>query len=175
VSGAVASPGVVVEAGYGVRLDDLVEAAGGPAAPLRAVLLGGYHGGWVPARPELRVSRAALAPLGASPGAGIVVALAAESCGLAETARIAGYLAGEVAGPCVNGLPRLATTLGDLAQRRARPGLPAEVDRLAALVAGRGACKHPDGTVRMIRSAMRVFEQDVAAHLAGHCVAGVRA
>jgi NADH:ubiquinone oxidoreductase subunit F (NADH-binding) len=177
VSGAVGAPGVL-EAGYGVPLGDLVGAAGGPTAPLQAVLLGGYHGGWVPARPELPVSRAALTPFGASPGAGIVVALPTHACGLAETARIASYLAGEVAGqcgPCINGLPRLAGTLADLARRRARPGLPAEVERLAALVTGRGACRHPDGTVRLIRSAMRAFEADVAAHLAGHCLTeGVR-
>jgi NADH:ubiquinone oxidoreductase subunit F (NADH-binding) len=173
VGGAVGAPGVV-EAGYGVRLGDLVDAAGGATAPLQAVLLGGYHGGWVPARPELPVSRAALAPFAASPGAGVVLALPASVCGLAETARIAGYLAGEVAGqcgPCVNGLPRLATTLDDLARHRARPGLPAEVRRLAALVTGRGACRHPDGTARMITSAMRAFETDVAAHLAGRCLA----
>jgi NADH:ubiquinone oxidoreductase subunit F (NADH-binding) len=121
------------------------------------------------------VSRAAPAPYGASPGAGVVLALPAAVCGLAETARITGYLAGEVAGqcgPCVNGLPRLASTLDDLARHRARPGLPAEVDGLAALVTGRGACRHPDGTARMITSAMRAFEADVAAHLAGHCLAG---
>jgi len=173
VGGAVAAPGVI-EAGYGVRLGDLVDAAGGPTSPLQAVLLGGYHGGWVPARPELEVSRAALAPFGASPGAGIVLALPAHACGLAETARIAGYLAGEVAGqcgPCVNGLPRLAGTLGDLAHHRARAGLPAEVRRLAALVTGRGACRHPDGTARMIISAMSAFDADVAAHLAGRCLA----
>lgn len=173
VSGAVVAPGVV-EAGYGVRLGTLVDAAGGPSAPLQAVLVGGYHGGWVPALPELGISRAGLAAYGGSPGAGIVVALPTAACGLVETARIADYLAGEVAGqcgPCVNGLPRLATTLGDLARRAARPGLPAEVERLAALVSGRGACQHPDGTVRMIRSALRVFEADVRAHLAGHCLA----
>ncbi|WP_067503893.1 NADH-ubiquinone oxidoreductase-F iron-sulfur binding region domain-containing protein [Actinoplanes sp. TFC3] len=173
VSGAVQAPGVV-EAAYGVRLSDLVDAAGGPATRLQALLLGGYHGGWVPALPDLPFSRAGLAPFGATPGAGVVVALAADGCGLMETARIAGYLAGEVAGqcgPCINGLPRLAATLGDLARRRVRPGLTAEVERLSALVSGRGACRHPDGTVRMVRSAMRVFEADVAAHLAGWCVA----
>ncbi|AGZ44954.1 NADH-ubiquinone oxidoreductase-F iron-sulfur binding region domain-containing protein [Actinoplanes friuliensis] len=173
VSGAVGAPGVL-EAGYGVRLGDLIEAAGGPSARLQAVLLGGYHGGWVPAWPDVELSRAGLEQFGASPGAGVVVALPADVCGLAETARIAGYLAGEVAGqcgPCVNGLPRLATTLGDLAHHRTRPGLPAEVERLSALVAGRGACRHPDGTVRMVRSALRAFETDVAAHLAGGCVA----
>lgn len=87
---------------------------------MRAVLLGGCH---VPAGPDLEVSRAALVPFGASPGAGIVVALPTGSCGLAETVRLAGYRAGQVAGqcgPCVNGLPRLANTLGDLAH--APPG-----------------------------------------------------
>ena len=171
VSGAVGAPGLV-EAGYGVRLGDLIDAAGGPVGALQAVLLGGYHGGWVPARPEIEISRAALAPYGASPGAGIVVALPMGMCGLVETARIAGYLAGQSAGqcgPCINGLPRLAETLDDLARLRARPGLPAEVERLAGLVAGRGACRHPDGTVRLIRSAMRAFPAEVEAHLAGRC------
>ncbi|MET0492868.1 MAG: NADH-ubiquinone oxidoreductase-F iron-sulfur binding region domain-containing protein [Actinoplanes sp.] len=173
VSGAVGAPGVV-EAGYGVRLGDLIDAAGGSVSALQAVLLGGYHGGWVPARPEIAISRAGLAPYGASPGAGIVVALPIGMCGLTETARIAGYLAGQSAGqcgPCINGLPRLAETLDDLARWRARPGLPAEVERLAALVAGRGACRHPDGTVRLVRSAMRAFSADVVAHLAGRCLA----
>lgn len=73
--------------------------------------------------------------------------------------------------PCINGLPRLAETLASLAQRRARPGLPAELDRLAALVTGRGACRHPDGTARLIRSCLRTFEADVTAHLAGRCLA----
>jgi NADH:ubiquinone oxidoreductase subunit F (NADH-binding) len=95
-------------------------------------------------------------------------------CGLTETARITGYLAGQVAGqcgPCVNGLPRLADTLLDLAGRQARPELPAEVERLTTIVTGRGACRHPDGTARLIRSALREFADDVTAHLNGHCLA----
>jgi len=173
VGGAVAAPGVL-EAGYGVPLGDLIDAAGGATTDLQAVLIGGYHGGWIPPRPDLPISRAALAPYGASPGAGIVLALPVGVCGLTETARIAGYLAGQVAGqcgPCINGLPRLADTLADLAHRRGRPGLPGEVERLSALVSGRGACRHPDGTVRLIRSGMRAFQADVAAHLAGRCLA----
>jgi NADH:ubiquinone oxidoreductase subunit F (NADH-binding) len=173
VGGAVMSPGVV-EAGYGVPLGDLIGAAGGATAPLQAVLIGGYHGGWVPPHPGLPVSRAAMAGFGASPGAGIVLALPSDICGLGETARIVTYLAGQVAGqcgPCINGLPRLADTLSELAGRRARPGLPAEVQRLSALVSGRGACRHPDGTARLIGSALRAFDADVRAHLAGHCLA----
>ncbi|WP_433295923.1 NADH-ubiquinone oxidoreductase-F iron-sulfur binding region domain-containing protein [Actinoplanes sp. CA-030573] len=173
VSGAVARPDVV-EAGYGVPLGDLISAAGGATSPLQAVLVGGYHGGWVPADPALPVSRRALEPLGASPGAGVIVALPADVCGLVETARIANYLAGQVAGqcgPCVNGLPRMAATLADLAVGRPRAGLPGEVARLAALVTGRGACRHPDGTGRLVLTAMRAFGADVAAHLGGRCLA----
>ena len=174
VGGAVAAPGVV-EARHDVRLGALLEAAGGATTRLSAVLVGGYHGAWVPAHPDLPLTPAGLAPFGATRGAGIVLALPADACGLAETARYAGYLAGQVAGqcgPCINGLPRLAGTLADLAGRNPRPGLPAEVERLAGLVTGRGACKHPDGTARLIRSALRAFEADVAAHLAGYCLAG---
>jgi hypothetical protein len=49
------------------------------------------------------------------------------------------------------------------------PGLSAEVARLAALVEGRGACQHPDGTVRFIRSSLTVFADEVRMHLAGAC------
>lgn len=170
VSGAVRTPGVV-EAEYGTRLGVLLDGVGAPVAALRAVLVGGYHGGWAPADPQLPISRAGLAPHGASPGAGVVIALPHHACGLAETARIASYLASEVAGrcgPCVNGMPRMADTLHALVRGRADA---AEVERLAAVVSGRGACRHPDGTARMVRTALKTFATDVAAHLSGRCEA----
>lgn len=172
ISGAVREPGVY-EAPLGIPLHELIGLAGGPAASLQAVLVGGYHGGWVPARPEIPVSRAGLRPYAASPGAGVVVALPTASCGLVETAKIASYLSAQTAGqcgPCVNGLPRLAETLTRLASRERHPALPAEVERVAGLVAGRGACRHPDGTARLVLSALRTFAPDVRAHLAGNCL-----
>lgn len=171
IGGAVARPGVY-EAPLGVGLGALLATAGGPSAPLQAVLLGGYHGGWVPADPQLPVARADLAPYQASPGAGVVLALAATSCGLVESAGIVDYLARQSAGqcgPCLNGLPRLADTLGRLARGERHPGLPSEVERLARLVHGRGACKHPDGTARFIASTMVAFDGEVDLHLAGRC------
>jgi NADH:ubiquinone oxidoreductase subunit F (NADH-binding) len=94
-------------------------------------------------------------------------------CGLAETARVARYLAGESAGqcgPCVFGLPAVADALETVAAsrpdaRRALERLP----RLAAQIAGRGACSHPDGAVRLADSALRVFAPEVEFHLRGVC------
>jgi NADH:ubiquinone oxidoreductase subunit F (NADH-binding) len=171
VSGAVTAPGVY-EAPQGIPLGGLLDLAGGPATALDAVLVGGYHGTWLPMLPDLRISRAGLAPYGGTPGAGVVYALPSVRCGLAETARITQYLADQGArqcGPCLNGLPAMAHTLGRLASGDRDPGLPAQIEHLAALVVNRGACHHPDGTTRMVRSALRVFAGEIDRHLAGHC------
>jgi NADH:ubiquinone oxidoreductase subunit F (NADH-binding) len=176
VGGAVKTPGVY-EHPLGTSLSALLSAAGGPVGPLQAVLVGGYHGAWVPPDPELPVSRAALAAYGTGPGAGVVLPLPAQACGLAESARIARYLADQSAGqcgPCRNGLPHLADTLGRLAQgfqqaQGGGAGLAEEVRRMTALVTGRGACHHPDGTARFVRSTLLAFSAEVELHLAGRC------
>src|SRR5262249_1983728 len=134
VSGAVRRP-AVYEAPYGVPLERLLARAGGAGEPVAAVLVGGYHGAWLPAdRTDVAVAPAALAPLGASPGAGVVVALPVSRCGLVASARIAAYLARQSAGqcgPCRNGLPPWRTrspgwpTAGGIRRWRARcPGSP---------------------------------------------------
>jgi NADH:ubiquinone oxidoreductase subunit F (NADH-binding) len=181
ISGAVANPGVY-ELEYGVAVRDLLAVAGGPSAPLQAVLIGGYHGAWVPLVGESQawgapVSRAGLRPFDASPGAGVIAALPSATCGLVQTKRIVTYLAEQSAGqcgPCLNGLPRLAEVFALLVSSPGRPAPAealAEVRRLAGLVEGRGACHHPDGTVRLVRSALQTFSQDVLAHRAGSCLA----
>lgn len=170
ITGSVARPGVV-EAARGTRLDELL-ATSEPLDPV-AVLVGGYHGAWLPAEAlGTRLTNADLRPYGATVGAGIIHVLGPDRCPLEVAAGIATYLAGESAeqcGPCVNGLPRMADSLRRLASRSRDPHLPAEIERLRRLVVGRGACAHPDGTARMVASTMTVFAGHVAAHQAGWC------
>jgi len=150
---------------------DIVPSAGGP---VRAVLVGGYHGAWLPVAEAARLplADAALRPLGAAVGAGVVATLPADRCGLAETARVARYLALESAGqcgPCFNGLPRIAAALHHLAGPRPDQQARADLERWAGLVTGRGACHHPDGSVRFVRSALRVFAAEAGLHERGRC------
>ena len=138
--------------------------------------MGGFFGAWVPASQlGLPFSRSGLAPAGASPGAGVVIVLPEGACGLAETVRIMQWYAEQTAGqcgPCVFGLPALA---GEAAAVCHGPVPDHGLSRLqawAAQVEGRGACKHPDGSVRLLRSALHTFALDVDRHLAGRPCAG---
>ncbi|MGY4712844.1 NADH-ubiquinone oxidoreductase-F iron-sulfur binding region domain-containing protein [Mycolicibacterium sp. CBM1] len=174
LSGAVENQGVL-EVPTGTALTDRLD----PYA-VSAVLVGGYHGSWLPAAAlrDIRLSRAGLKELGATPGAGIVHALGRAECGLARTAEIAQYLADQSArqcGPCRNGLPRLAELLDQLAHGRASDPLVKEIRRIVRLVDGRGSCRHPDGTARLVRSALTTFAPDIEHHRRGGCTAGAQA
>jgi NADH:ubiquinone oxidoreductase subunit F (NADH-binding) len=162
----------VTEAAIGTPLRDLLVLGD----HVQAVLVGGYHGSWLPAGQAgaLSLSNAALRPAGASAGAGVLAALPAGCCGLAETARVARYLALESAGqcgPCLNGLPRIATALAELAGTGGGQSVIHDLERWAGLADGRGACHHPDGAVRFVRSALRVFGAEIRCHQRGTCTA----
>ncbi len=173
------NPSSVVEVPTGTPLSELV-AHTGVTDPrgVRAVLVGGYHGSWIPNAKinGVRLSREGLAPLGASPGAGVIHVLSVEQCGLARTAEIVDYLAGESArqcGPCLNGLPQLVRLVDVLAFGRVDDQLLDEVRRMVGLVDGRGSCRHPDGTARMVRSALDAFADDITHHRNGRCEAAL--
>ena len=168
VSGAVARPGVY-EIEMGTPAGQVVMLAGGPAERPAALLVGGYFGAWLPAGAAWPVPmcHAALKAAGGAMGAGMVIVLPVSSCGLAETARVVRYLADENAGqcgPCMFGLPALADAMADLAYHGGRRRALERVASLAGLVAGRGACRHPDGAVQLVRSALRAFGADARRH-----------
>jgi NADH:ubiquinone oxidoreductase subunit F (NADH-binding) len=168
VSGAVRRPGVY-EIEMGTPAGQVVMQAGGPAERPAALLVGGYFGAWLLAEAAWQVPmcHAALKAAGGAMGAGMVIVLPVSSCGLAETARVARYLADENAGqcgPCMFGLPALADAMADLAYQGGRGRALERVASLAELVVGRGACRHPDGAVQLVRSALRTFEADALWH-----------
>ena len=173
LSGAVARPGVY-EIAHGQPLRPLLRTAGGATEAVRAFLFGGYAGGWVggAAERDLRLSPVHLARFGTRLGAGIVYALGESACPVAETARVARWLAEQSAGqcgPCVHGLASIADALSDVMHGVDVGALP-QIERWTRLVPGRGACNHPDGAVAFVASALRVFAAETGDHaLHGRC------
>ena len=174
LSGPVAYPGVY-EIEAGASLTSLIDAAGGTTTGVRGVLTGGYAGTWAPATAigELVLARDQLKAAGASFGAGIVLLLSAETCPVAETARLARWLAQQSArqcGPCLHGLDAIADAVEGIAAGAREQASDRRLHTLGALTAGRGACAHPDGAVRVIASALRAFADDFEDHRrAGPC------
>jgi NADH:ubiquinone oxidoreductase subunit F (NADH-binding) len=171
VSGAVATP-AVYEIVTGGSLAGLLDAAGAVEEDIRAVLVGGYSGTWLsPAQARsVTLDRDGLARVGAIFGPGIVSVLPREACGLWETAGVMRWMADQTAGqcgPCVHGLDAIAGAAHALAHGNASPSVVDRLHRLAGEVDGRGACRYPDGAIRLLRSALEIFEADVRAHVSG--------
>lgn len=157
LGGAVGQPGVH-EIPLGTTLAEMLAHCGGTTATVAGYLVGGYFGGFV-AADAAGASRLTPEVL----GAGAIVALPASTCAAAECARVVRYLAGESAGqcgPCVHGLAAIADALA--VDRRG--DRRADVARWASLVEGRGACSHPDGAARFVRTALDVFRDEFARH-----------
>jgi NADH:ubiquinone oxidoreductase subunit F (NADH-binding)/ferredoxin len=177
VGGSAGRP-AVVEVPAGLPLGYVLDLC--EVVPGDGVLVGGYHGCWLPAGTayDVPVSRGGLEAAGGTLGAGVVLPLGPGTCPLGEVARVATYLAGESSGqcgPCKLGLPGVARSLAAVANGSG--GLEAldAARRTAAAVRGRGACGHPDGVFRFVRSALSVFTDDIAAHVfRGGCGRPVR-
>ncbi len=167
VSGAAGLPGVY-EVEVGTRFADILALAQ-PDPGSSGVLVGGYFGTWhqIGVLAQLPFSAEGLKPAAASPGAGIIHLLPPDSCGLVEAARVLRFLADQGAqqcGPCIFGLPAVADDLAQLAAGRPEGDPLDRLERRLGQIAGRGACRHPDGAVRMAASALSAFAADVAGH-----------
>jgi NADH:ubiquinone oxidoreductase subunit F (NADH-binding) len=177
VAGGVVHPGVY-EFALGTPFTQVIGTAGGPSEPMGALLVGGYFGTWLDlvGAERLVLAHGVLREMGATLGCGVVAALPALACGVAETARVTRYLASESAGqcgPCVHGLDAIAGALEALTAGRAAQGTVATVERWLRDVAGRGACHMPDAVVGFVRSSLAVFADDYARHEQRHPCAAV--
>ena len=152
----------VVEAGAEDRLGALI--SGLTNHEISAALLGGYGGVW---RAWESVATRPLGDVGSDVNAGIVMTLPSGACGVVTTASIVRYLASSSAkqcGPCIFGLGELADVMDRVAAGRARRGDVARLRQVSDTVAGRGACRHPDGAITMLGTAITTFASDFGAH-----------
>ena len=177
-AGAVVRPSVY-EIAMGTPVGELLDAAGGPDEDVDAVLIGGYFGTWARISDVVGVglSNVALRGVGSSLGCGVVVALPRSACPLVESARVLRYLAEETAGqcgPCVFGLASVADAAGALARGGARRTVVEDLRRWSDVISRRGACHHPDGAIRFLRSALTAFPEEIALHQNGRCRATSR-
>ncbi len=145
VSGSAARP-AVVEVPTGVPLGSVLDICQAPAGD--GVLVGGYHGMWLPAENAyvVPVSRSGMEAVGGTLGAGIVLPLGDGTCPLGEVSRIASYLAGESAGqcgPCKLGLPRIARALAAIIDGSGGIEALDVARRSSAAVSGRGSLRAP--------------------------------
>jgi NADH:ubiquinone oxidoreductase subunit F (NADH-binding) len=170
VAGAVNHPGVL-EVETRTNLGSAIALAGGASEPTRAILLGGYFGTWLGVEDAwgLPLDPAELRGRGLSLGCGVIGVLPQTRCGVCDTAGILRYLAGESSaqcGPCFFGLRALSDTCSRIAQSGSNTQDLGRLERWASEVRGRGACKHPDGAVLFLQSALKTFAPEFAGHTA---------
>jgi NADH:ubiquinone oxidoreductase subunit F (NADH-binding) len=173
----------VVEVDPAAALDEVVGAVTGLTRNQlpQAVLVGGYGGAWCSWDRLVGVSadENSVREEGLSLGAGVLIPVAADECGLSQASLIANYLAASSArqcGPCLFGLRSVADLLAELVDGRSRRRDLTRLSRFLAEITGRGGCSHPDGAVRMISSAVTTFAEDVESHLRrGTCLHPERA
>jgi NADH:ubiquinone oxidoreductase subunit F (NADH-binding) len=167
VTGSVGRPGVR-EIPLGTPLGEVLRRSG-LETPAQAVLTGGYFGTWLPLPAALRVpvSEPGMRAAGAALGAGVLAVLPDAACGLAETARVTGFLASQIAdqcGPCRNGMPALAEAMNWIAFGQPDADIVGWARQLTTLIAGRGACHLPDGAAALVTSALTVFADELRSH-----------
>ena len=162
LAGAVRHPGVL-EVPIRTTIGEAIRLGGGATEAPRAILVGGYFGSWI----EAQAAWPAAIDGGLKLGCGVIGVLPATRCAVCETAGIMRYLAAESSaqcGPCFFGLRALADACSHIAERGSSPDDLRRLQRWASEVRGRGACKHPDGAVMFLASALSVFRNEFAQH-----------
>ena len=180
LTGSVARPGVA-EVPVGTSLGEVVEGIGGGAvgsAPIKALLVGGPSGGFVPAdRLDTAVDFGALAETGAIMGSGTILVADETACIVDLATLMTRFMSEEACGktiPCRIGTKRL-TEIGErFTTGRPRPMDPQLMLELASDVRDGALCAHEYTAPNPLLTGMRYFPQEFEDHIVrSTCPAGV--
>ncbi len=160
LSGALGRPGVV-EAPLGTSLRDLLDLAGGATGTLKALLVGGPTGGFLPAeRLDVPLSYGALAEAGALMGSGTILAIGRETSIVELATLLTRSVSDAACGktiPCRIGLRRMAELGDGMCTGVCRPTDLKVLGDLAADIRDGGMCGLEVGGVNPLVSGMRYF------------------
>ncbi|MBS1871026.1 MAG: Fe-S-binding domain-containing protein [Actinobacteria bacterium] len=162
----------LVELPSGLPMRVLAEHCG--LEPGGAVLMGGFFGGIVPLAAVAALEPAALRTLDSSLGCGALLALGRGHCPVGVAAAVAAYFArhnAQQCGVCQHGTTAVSRLLAAVRDGQADARTIAELERLAALLPGRGACALPDGVARLVRTLIAHFGELVRMHADADCEA----
>jgi len=178
LGGVVRKPGVV-EVPMGTTIRELLDGPGGfVQGPLKAVLVGGPSGGFLPPEAlDTPLSSSALAAAGALLGSGTLLALDGSTCLVELATLMTRYLSDEACGktiPCRIGTRRLAELGGALCSGHVRPTDGALIEDLAADMRAAALCGLEAQAPNPLTSGMRYFAAEFEDHVRrGACPAGV--
>lgn len=166
LSGAVTRPGIL-EVPLGTTLRDLLDLAGGAAGTLKALLVGGPTGGFLPPEAlDLPLAPGPLTDAGALLGSGTILAVGAATDIVELATLLTRYLSDESCGktiPCRIGLRRMAELGDGLCTGLCRPSDTTLLGDLAADIRDGALCGLEAGGVNPLLSGMRYFGSEFEA------------
>jgi NADH:ubiquinone oxidoreductase subunit F (NADH-binding) len=178
LSGAVHTPGVA-EVPTGTSLREIIQTAGGGATgTLKAVLVGGPTGGFLPVDSlDTPLTDSELGAAGAILGSGTILVIDDTTCLVDLASLLTRFANDEACGktiPCRIGTRRLAELGAGFCTGRARPTDAALVASLSDDIRDGALCGLERTAVNPLRTGMRYFAQEFEDHiLRGSCPAGV--
>ncbi len=178
LGGAVRKPGIA-EVPLGVTIGEILDGPGGfVQGVLKAVLVGGPTGGFLPADAlETALTYDALREAGALGGSGTLLALDERTCIVDLATLMTRYLNDNACGktlPCRIGTRRMAELGAGFCSGHARPSDAGLLGDLAADVHAAALCGLEADASNPLLSGMRYFASEFEAHITrGECPAGV--
>ncbi len=178
LGGAVRKPGIV-EVPLGATIREILDGPGGfVQGTLKAVLVGGPTGGFLPPESlDTPLTYERLREAGALGGSGTLLALDESACIVDVATLMTRYLNDNACGktiPCRIGTRRMAELGGAICSGHVRPSDAGVLEDLAADVRDAALCGLETDASNPLLSGMRYFAPEFEAHIArGECPAGV--